>query len=168
MLRGMRRFAPFIVCVIVAVALIAVPWHDHSRAFAQSGVGGGLAAPILDPCASPNIAKSSVPINITTATTTSLVAVSGSTTVYACGFIATTGSTVAANTIQFEYGTGAACTSPTVLTGALNTAGLLTGPITYGGTGETIFKSAASAGICAVTTVGTGPSIQGVLTYVQQ
>ena len=80
----------------------------------------------------------------------------------------TLASTVTADTIQFEYGTGAACTSPVLLTGAFNTSGLLTGSISYGGGSQTIFKSAASNGICAVTTVGTGPSIQGVITYVQQ
>jgi len=126
----------------------------------------------VDPCQSPNIAKSSAPINITTATTTSLVAVSGSTTVYVCGFSVTISEVITTpNTILFEYGTGAACTSPTVLTGLYGGGGVTAGdpiPVSYGGAGMTVFKSAASAGICALTAIGGSGSFQGVLTYVQQ
>ncbi len=125
-----------------------------------------------DPCMSPDIAKSSAPINITSGITTSLVAVSGSTVVYVCGFAVTIApSAVTADTIAFEYGTGAACTSPTLLTGTFGNGDLTTTvpvtPIHYGGAGSTIFKSAASAGICALT-AGSAVNIQGVLTYVQQ
>lgn len=123
----------------------------------------------VDPCQSSSIAKQSAVINITSATTTSLVAISGTTSIYVCGFAVSFGSTVSPDTIQFEYGTGATCgTGTTVLTGALNTSGLLTGSITYGGAGQTIFKTPAGQRLCAVSTVGTGPSIQGVLTFVQQ
>ncbi len=126
----------------------------------------------VDPCQSPNIAKSSVAINITSAATTSLVAVSGSTTVYVCGFSVTISEVITTpNTILFEYGTGAACTSPTVLTGLYGGGGVTAGdpiPVSYGGAGMTIFKSAASAGICALTAIGGSGSFQGVMTYVQQ
>lgn len=125
----------------------------------------------VDPCQSPNVAKSSVPINITTATTTSLVAVSGSTIVYVCGVSITVSEVITTpNTILFEYGTGAACTGPVVLTGKFGDGGVTAGiPIVIGsGSGMTIFKSAASAGICALTAVGATASFQGVMTYVQQ
>lgn len=124
-----------------------------------------------DPCQNSSIAKSSAVINITSATTTSLVAVSGATTVYVCGFALTISEVVTtANAISFEYGTGATCTTPTLLTGTFGAGGITAGvPISlnYNGPG-TIFKSAASAGICAVTTIGASGSFQGVLTFVQQ
>lgn len=126
----------------------------------------------VDPCQSPNIAKSSAAINVTSATTTSLVAVSGTTTVYVCGFSITIApSAVTADTVLFEYGTGASCTSPTALTGTFGNGDLTStvgvAPISYGGGGATIFKSAASAGVC-ILTAGNAVNVQGVLTYVQQ
>lgn len=156
------------------IKAVAMGWKPDSLSDASSSPAGSSVAqtvsPITtDPCQSPAAVKTSVPINITTATTTSLVALSGSTIVYVCGFAVTVGSTVTANTIQFEYGTGGTCgAGTTVLTGVLNTAGVLTGEISYGGAGQTVFKTAAANGLCAVSTVGTGPSIQGLLTFVQQ
>jgi hypothetical protein len=134
------------------------------------GSGGAITIQTSDPCNS--AAKSSVAINITSATTTSLVAVSGSTTVYVCGFTFTASQVATtANTLQFEYGTGAACTSPTALTGTLGSGGLTAAAplVISGGNGDqTIFKSAASAGICALTAIGASGTFQGFLTYVQQ
>lgn len=122
-----------------------------------------------DPCLANT--KSSAAINITTATTTSIVAVSGATTVYVCGFSITVAPSItSADTALFEYGTGAACTGPVALTGTFGNGNVaLTGvaPVTYGNGAATIFKSAASNGIC-VLSAGTSVSIQGVLTYVQQ
>jgi len=123
-----------------------------------------------DPCTS--AAKSSAAISVTSATTTSLVAVSGSTTVYVCGFaMSIAPSATSADLASFEYGTGAACTSPTALTGTFGNGDLTSAaavvPVTYGGGTQTVFKSAASAGICIVT-AGTAVNVQGVLTYVQQ
>ena len=123
-----------------------------------------------DPCS--YAAKSSAAISVTSATTTSLVAVSGSTVVYVCGLSFTIApSATAADTALFEYGTGAACTSPTSLTGTYGNGDLTSAApvvaVNYGGAGQTVFKSAASAGIC-ILTAGTAVSVQGVLTYVQQ
>jgi hypothetical protein len=123
-----------------------------------------------DPCSYAK--KSSVAISITSATTTSLVAVSGSTTVYVCGYsLALAGSATTANSIKFEYGTGAACTSPTDLTGAYgsNDAAVSTTPtqIDYGNGAGTIITAPASNGVCAVT-LGNAVFAKGVLTYVQQ
>lgn len=123
-----------------------------------------------DPCSYAQ--KSSAAITVTSGTTTSLVAVSGSTTVYVCGFAITIApSAVTAATALFEYGTGAACTSPTSLTGTFGNGDLTSAagvaPILYGNGAGTIFKSAASNGIC-ILTAGNAVSVQGVLTYVQQ
>jgi hypothetical protein len=150
------------------------PWKKASvRSVASSGVATDLSLQVsingVDPCASSSIPKSSAVINITTATTTSLVALSGSTVVYVCGFNVTTGSTTTANTIVFEYGTGGSCaTSPVALTGIMNSLGMLTGNISAGNAGSTIFKTAAGNALCALSTVGSTPSIQGFVTYVQQ
>ncbi len=129
-----------------------------------------LSVQNADPCFAS--AKSSAAISVASATTTSLVAVSGSTVVYVCGFSMTIApSATAADTAAFEYGTGAACTGPTLLTGTFGNGDLTSAapvvPISYGDGGHTIFKSAASAGIC-ILTAGTAVSVQGVLTYVQQ
>lgn len=61
---------------------------------------------------------SSVPINVSSATTTQLVALSGSTKIYITSFDVVAGGT---GNITFEYGTGTACAAgTTVLTGAYN------------------------------------------------
>lgn len=129
-----------------------------------------VAVKTSDPCTS--AAKSSVAISVATATTTSLVAVSGSTVAYVCGFAMTIApSATAADTALFEYGTSTTCTSPTSLTGTFGNGDLTSAapvaPVSYGDGLATVFKGAASAGICIVTT-GTAVSVQGVLTYVQQ
>jgi hypothetical protein len=63
-------------------------------------------------------ANSSVAINVSTATTTQLVAISGSTKVYVTSFDVIAGGT---GNITFVYGTGASCgTGTTSLTGAYN------------------------------------------------
>ena len=132
----------------------------------------GAATSVNDPCASSGVTKSSAVINISTATTTALVPVSGSTSVYVCGFSATISQVVTtANTLQFEYGTGTACASgPTVLTGAYGAGGVTAGaPLFIAEDGHgTIFKSPASNGICAVTTIGASGNFAGVLSFVQQ
>ncbi len=126
---------------------------------------------INDPCASGT--RLSVPINLTAAAgTTSLVAVSGSTVVYVCGVAFTIApSATTADSILFEYGTGAACTGPVALTGTFGSGDVTTSAplvvVNYGGGLNTVFKSAASNGVCALTAGGT-INIQGVLTYVQQ
>lgn len=136
------------------------------------GVSGGTNVPVQtsDPCS--YAAKSSAAISVTSGTTTSLVAVSGSTVVYVCGISITIApSAVTAATALFEYGTGAACTGPTTLTGTYGNGDLTStvgvAPINYGGGGQTIFKSAASNGIC-ILTAGNVVNVQGVITYVQQ
>lgn len=122
-----------------------------------------VANNVVDPCQSSSIAKSSAVINIASATTTALVALSGTTTVYVCGWSFTAAVGTAA-TYQFEYGTGATCgTGTTVLTGAMiGNAGPLTMPV-----GATIIRTPAGNAVCMLT-AGTGPSAQGVLTFVQQ
>lgn len=159
----MKRLAIAIASVLLCVSALAQQ--------SQLPTGpGGIPGSVPDPCS--YAAKSSAPINVTTATTTSLVAVSGTTTVYVCGVSFTIApSATTADTALFEYGTGATCTSPTALTGTYGNGDLTSAApvvaVNHGGAGQTIFKSAASAGIC-ILSAGTAVNVQGVLTYVQQ
>ena len=125
------------------------------------------AGAAVDPCAS-TTPKNSAPFTITTATTTSIVAVSGTTQVFVCGFVVSMTGTTTANTIVLEYGTGATCGGgTTALTGTMSS-----GILTTGGTvivyNEPLKPTPAANGVCILSTVGTGPSISGVLTFVQQ
>jgi hypothetical protein len=139
------------------------------------GVFGTPAAQVIstqnnDPCS--YAAKSSKVISVTSATTTSLVAISGTTAIYVCGFSMTIApSATSADTAVFEYGTSTTCTSPTALTGTFGNGDLTTAapvvPITYGDGAATIFKGIAANGIC-ILTAGTTVNIQGVLSFVQQ
>lgn len=129
-----------------------------------------VAVPAIDPCMSSNVAKSSVAINITTATTTSLVAISGTTTIYVCGFSMSISQVITtANTIAFVTGTGATCGTGTVSqTGAYGTGGITAAaPIVVSAAGSTLFKSLAGDRLCATTTIGASAAFVGLLTYVQ-
>lgn len=135
-------------------------------------VGGTpVSVPTTDPCGSSGVAKSSAPISIATATTTQLVAVSGTTAIYVCGFsMSIAPSAVSADSAQFEYGTSTNCTGTHALTGTFGSGDLTSAApplgISYGGGGQAIFSAPASNGLCLVT-AGTAVNVQGVLTYVQ-
>jgi hypothetical protein len=116
------------------------------------------AAP--DPCLARGTAKSSVAVSINSATTTQLVAISGTKAIYVCGFNVwvPTG-----NTITLEYGTGSSCgTGTTALTGAVPASSSVS--MGYGGT---VMTAPSANALCALST-GTTSSTAGVLTYVQQ
>lgn len=125
-----------------------------------------------DPCQSVSALKSSVSISITAATTTQLVAPSGSTAVYVCGATFTVApSATTADTIQFITGTGATCGGSTVTkTGTFGNGDLTSAapvvPISFADPG-TSFSAAASSGVCVITT-GTAVNVQGILTFVQE
>lgn len=123
----------------------------------------------LDPCQSSSIAKQHAFANITTATTTALVAVSGTLNIYICGIDVQMNSTTA-NTVLFEKGTGTACaTGATAVTGTYTNATLVSEAIHlgFGGHGY-LAPLGAGQGFCAVSTVGTGPTIVVDVTFVQQ
>jgi hypothetical protein len=130
-------------------------------------------ATLLDPCGNVNVAKSSVVISLSSAATTSLVAISGTTTIYVCGVSMSISQVVTtANTIKFVTGTGATCgTGTTDRTGAFGTGGVTAGipiVVTLGYGGHTAFQSLAGDRLCATTTIGGSGAFMGVLTYVQQ
>lgn len=155
------------------VLLIAALAFNPCAAFAQgigaSGPNAGSPAAV-DPCS--YATKSSVPINITSATTTQLVAISGSTAIYVCHFSFTASQVITtANTLQFEYGTSTTCVGANKLTGLYGAGGVTAGDpivISAGNGNGTLFSAPASNGLCALTAIGASASFQGVLTYVQQ
>jgi hypothetical protein len=124
---------------------------------------------LTDPCQDFGNLKSSAFANITTATTTALVAPSGSTNIYVCGYEITSSSTTTANTVILENGTGASCaTSPTALSPTMSNSNAGATPVIWRRHGTTIFATGASQGLCALTTIGTAPNITVWITYVQQ
>ena len=140
---------------------------------ASINASGQLATvlPTTDPCETSGVAKSSAVINLNTAGTTQLVAVSGTKATYVCGFALTIApSAILADTALFEYGTSTTCVGTTALTGTFGAGDLTTatGPtvVSYGG-GQTVFGAPASNGVCVVA-AGTTVNIQGVMSYVQQ
>lgn len=152
--------------------IAAVSLSASSATAANSGLLIGNIAGSTDPCQNPSVIKSSAPVNISTATTTAVVAVSGSKAVYVCGGALTIApSATSADTATFEYGSGTACaTSPTALSGALGAGDLTSAappivvPLGYGGMTMT---APSATGLC-ILSAGTAVSIQGWITYVQQ
>lgn len=123
---------------------------------------GSLNLSAVDPCQSPSVTKSSVVVTGTA--DAQLVAISGSTTVYVCGWSLN----AAAGTgpgFRFIYGTGSVCgTGTTGLTGIYVMA--VNGISEYG-IGATALKTAAANALC-LDVNGTSADIRGVVTYVQQ
>ena len=122
-----------------------------------------------DPCQDLSQQKQSAFQNITTATTTALVAPSGTTNIYVCSYMVSEFSTTTTDTAIFENGTGASCaTSPTSLTNTFSNS-TFTAPVVWReGYGGTLFTSGASQGLCVLSTVGSTPIISVRITYVQQ
>ena len=123
----------------------------------------GITSQPVDPCASAAIAKSSKSIAISSSTTTVIQAGATGKTVFVCAFtlVYASGTTP---TAQFEFGTGGTCTSPTVLTGAMNLQATA-GTALIAGAGHTLFAGASGADVCLVST-GTTPTYNGWVTFV--
>ena len=127
----------------------------------------GQAVPfsIGDICQNTNIAKSSVPVNITTATTTAVIAAIALKKIYVCSVNAyITGTTP---TVLFLTGTQ---TTTACDTGAINLTGTFpftTGTLIAWENANIEFTSLVGGQMC-ITTGGTSPSVQGFITYVQQ
>lgn len=163
----MRRSAVLAAAALAIALLGAGSWPYQTivstagNTFAILANGAGETAQNSSGATAPVACDKSVAVNLTA--TAQLIAASGSTAIYVCGFHATTAGT--SPTLQFEYGTGAVCaTGTTVLTGTYApTSGTV---LADGGTLGTILRTPAAQALCAVVS-GTTPSIQGVLTYAQ-
>lgn len=125
------------------------------------------AQTVTNPCGT-QAPRSHIKVAVTSATTTELVAISGTTSIYVCEFSLTISQVVTtANTIKFVYGTGTACATGTAdLTGAFGTGGVTAGiPISVNGGG---FKAPSGNALCVTTTIGASAAFHGVVSYVQQ
>lgn len=111
------------------------------------------------------VCDQSVAVNITSATTTALVALTAGQTIYVCGASLHLVGNATAVTATFEYGTGAACSTPTVLTGPYTgaTASTQTTAVNIGANVGYAFKTAASNALCIVS-LGTA-GLNGVVTF---
>lgn len=150
--------------LVVAVVIAVIPPSPNTISFVPRAQAQAVPAVVIDPCFG-NTSKSSVVINATA--TTQLVALSGTTSIYVCGFIVDDNS--ANPTVQFEYGTGATCgTGTTTLTGTLvlGTATAPT-PIFAVPSAGTIMKAPSGNALCLVVG-GSTPNIQGIVIYIQQ
>jgi hypothetical protein len=178
-------------CLLLALALLALAplahaqstWPTPTQPTGGPSVGGvvemylnssGQAVPTsnVDPCLVSASSKSSVAVNITSATTTALVAAVTGKSVYVCGGVLTIApSATAADTATLEYGTGATCGSgTTALTGAFGAGDLTSAapPIVVPlFTSGVILATPISNALCLLS-AGTAVSIQGVVSYVQQ
>jgi hypothetical protein len=104
---------------------------------------------------------SSVAINVSTATTTQLVAISGSTAIYVTAYDVISGGT---GNITFEYGTGASCgTGTTALTGPYNLTAQ-TG-LAKGNGAAMVLKVPAGNALCVLTSAAV--QMSGSVTFQQ-
>jgi hypothetical protein len=115
-----------------------------------------------------NTCSTTVPVNVSTAVTTQLVAISGGSTVRVCAWYLVGGGTAAVDTVQFVYGTGALCATGTGnLTGPMAissaTAGNVLGQVA--GTNSILRAPIGGQALCLVTT-GTA-QVAGYVTYTQ-
>lgn len=142
-----------------APSAIAVP---AVNAYVTNSNTNGQAAPAnSSPVVLSHTATASVPISISTATTTQLVALSGSTKIYVTAW-----DVIAAGTgnIQLEYGTGTACaTGTTALTGNYNLTAQV--GLTKGSGDAPVLIVPAGNALCALTSAAVG--IAGSLAYSQ-
>jgi hypothetical protein len=162
--------------ILAAVALLVIAIYAIAQNMQTYGITTNptvfawIGAIPTDPCESSVINKLNVFANITTATTTALVPVSGTTAVYVCSYQISMVATVAADTILFEQGTGSACSgSPTALSATISSGIMANGStqINMDG-GSDLMTTAPGNGLCVVTTVGTGPAIGVTVSYVQR
>lgn len=121
-----------------------------------------VAIASLTSAAYPICDKSAV-ITATAAATTQIVAISGTTLIYVCGFsISGAG---AAGTLTWKYGTGAACATGGVsLSGAYVTA--IGQAISYGNGVGIVFRTIAGQALC-ITMATAAATASGVVTYAQ-
>lgn len=146
--------------LLIAVGLLA---FSATLSFAQVGPQSTfqLYNGYADPCQSAAAVKLSVPVNVSTATTTQLVAPTSGKKVYACGLRASMMGTLP--TALFVTGTGSSCGTGTA--SATGTFAPTAGSILSLVDGITNFTSPAGSAVC-LTSGGTTPSIQGVFVYV--
>lgn len=152
------------VVTLLALALLLPEKPLSTHVYAQAGPTGSVVfyTPGSDPCLNPSVDKQSVVINISTATTTEIVAsVVGKTTTVCAVNITAAGTTP---TATFKTGTkvSTACdTTPTSISGAMV---LPVGFVSMTGDGG-LMNGIAGGEICITSAATT--NLQGTLTYAQ-
>lgn len=153
----MNRLFSAILCVMVLFVSTPTP------SFAQAGPGGSVIifGANADPCQNSAAKKFTSIVNISSATTTQLVAAqTGTKQIRFCGGKFSASGT--GPTALFVTGTGTNCgTGTTSLTG---TIAIPTGTIFSLAEGLTNFTSPALGAVC-LTSGGTGPNFQGFVIY---
>lgn len=150
----------FIKSIWMAVALLVL-----GAASSPAQVGPNQTVQLYngyaDTCAAVNQPKITIPVAITTSTTTQLVAAVSGKTVTVCNLRITTAGTTTALTLQ--TGTGSACA-----TGLASLTGAFLFPIAnfYNFGDGQIAKGAVGGAVCVLSAGTTG--VQGSLTYTQR
>lgn len=147
----MNRLGSWGPLIFLAITGLVLWWHDGGKA--QIGPPNQIQCNLYGQ------------VSAAAAGTSSVVAGVAGTRINICGWHVTTSQTAATDTFQFEYGTqGGPCTTPTVITPALNVSN--TAPsadhIDFAG-----FSLPAGAQLCVVA-AGATVTLAGVVFYSQQ
>lgn len=164
----LSRVTSLVMIYLLVVATFYVVPRGKSAAFNNGQATYTLG---MDPCASSGYLKQTVSVSIASATTTQIVALSGTTTVYVCNWNFTINSSATtASSVAFEYGTGSSCgTGTTVLTGPMGTENAAAGAgilLVNGPSAGTSFSTPAGNALCLLT-AGTTVALHGQVTFVQ-
>ena len=128
-----------------------------------------FSSTVNDPCQSSGAAKLSAAVDLPdSSTTTQLIAGVVGKVIYPCAVSIVAAPSVN-DTVQFEYGTGATCTSPTALTGVYETFNSVSMVPIIQVSGTTVWNIPSGASLCAVTAGGGAQyGVKGFIGYVQQ
>ena len=156
----------FSLALVALLALLALAPLAH----AQSGTTAnwvGVPGSYADPCGAPFVKTTSIPIAITSATTTALIAGSSGKSIYVCGVNFLESGTSTAG-IQFENSNATPCANVTAVTGVIGAAAMSTAVnIKTDSLVRTQFKATGVGGLCAVSS-GALVNVAGWLIYTQQ
>lgn len=141
-----------------------------------ASIAGAVSPPIVvtpgtygDPCLAPNTTQVTVPVAISTATLTALIAGTSGSTIYVCGYAFTESATSTAG-VLFENSNATPCANVTAVTGTIGAASMAS-PLMVkagvdGGPSRTQFAATGVGGLCVVST-GALVNVNGYLTYVK-
>jgi hypothetical protein len=156
----------FVVCLFALMAVVSFFVSPQVHAAVNGTYYFITAQAGSDPCENPSVTKFSVPVAISTATTTNLLSAVTGDYITVCKYQFSVVGT--SPTVQFEYGT---TVSTACDTGAASLSGAMSIPTTTTaisiGAESMTFRTPAGVQLCLVTG-GTTPSVQGYITYVQQ
>jgi hypothetical protein len=164
-MRNRNTISAAILLLFAGLTILFLMFHIYET---PPPVHAQLASFTADPCNNSGAAKLSAFANITTATTTQLVALVTGKQIFVCGSETDISSTTA-STLIYEYGTGASCgTGTTVLSHTITNSTLVNAGRHLGSSGSAWITAPAGNALCVLTTVGTTPTIGVTVTYVQQ